>query len=309
MDADVRIPETSPASRPRRGIVIWLEESNPDQISAILTAKSCNSLEIAIIEDAGGMGRLSADRSTHPTDRIDPMPNNRNRKGRGPHRWKAWAAVGCLLAAPAGPARAQAQRRDFLEPILVQNSDGHHGPVSRLLFADDPARLGPRRGCSRRGGTRWSTSGTWPSRHTPVQTIRPPGLGAGSGARSARWRAAPRPDAEGRSCLLGAGRGRRRGGQRDHRPLPLPGPGMQERRPSGDVVAFLRSGRPQRPLTGHNWEVNRLEFDPTGAYLASGGSDGQVLLWDVAGRRVATYLAGHAPQVHALAFFRQGTRS
>jgi WD40 repeat protein len=79
---------------------------------------------------------------------------------------------------------------------------------------------------------------------------------------------------------------------------------------TGEIVGELHSalaGEPGGPR-GHSGVLQRLKFDPTGAFLASAGDDPYVLIWDVARRQVITALAGHAQPVWSLAYLPGGER-
>jgi hypothetical protein len=67
--------------------------------------------------------------------------------------------------------------------------------------------------------------------------------------------------------------------------------------PAGTVV---------RALGGHTDEVNAVGFSPDGAWLASGGADGTIRLFDVALGKAQRTLAGHAGPVLAVAFSPDG---
>src|SRR3712207_3422008 len=64
------------------------------------------------------------------------------------------------------------------------------------------------------------------------------------------------------------------------------------------------------PLTGHTDEVRSVAFSPDGRLLASGGSDNDVLLWDVTDRsqprRIGVPLRAHSSKVHGVAFSPNG---
>ena len=48
-----------------------------------------------------------------------------------------------------------------------------------------------------------------------------------------------------------------------------------------DVLWDAASGQRMRTLEGHTEFVNSVAFSPDGSKLASGSSDGTVVLWDV----------------------------
>jgi WD40 repeat protein/serine/threonine protein kinase len=81
-----------------------------------------------------------------------------------------------------------------------------------------------------------------------------------------------------------------------------------------DVKPFnyeiLRSDRePPTPifesLEGHTAAISSLEFSPNGKFLASGGHDNTVCVWDVDKRKLLKTLRGHAGRVRAVAFAPQ----
>jgi len=53
---------------------------------------------------------------------------------------RALLAVG-FMALGAGPAAAQAEIRNFQEPILVVETEGHHAPLRSLLWRDSSTLL------------------------------------------------------------------------------------------------------------------------------------------------------------------------
>ncbi len=68
----------------------------------------------------------------------------------------------------------------------------------------------------------------------------------------------------------------------------------------------LTTGQEVRRLVGHSEVVSSLVFSPDGQYLFSGGNDGSLVLWDVAGGVELWRFVGHASSVTALAFHPDG---
>lgn len=60
-------------------------------------------------------------------------------------------------------------------------------------------------------------------------------------------------------------------------------------------------------LTGHGWEVQKVEFSPDGQILASGSHDGSIKLWDVSSGKILNTLQGHYYSVISLAFSPDGS--
>src|SRR5262245_41060783 len=64
---------------------------------------------------------------------------------------------------------------------------------------------------------------------------------------------------------------------------------------------FVR-GQAIATLRAHKHTITSLAFTADGKMLASGGKDGVVILWDVAGRKLRARLPGHKDMVSAIAF-------
>jgi WD40 repeat protein len=65
--------------------------------------------------------------------------------------------------------------------------------------------------------------------------------------------------------------------------------------------------RPELVLqTGHSWSVNCVAFAPGGQWLASGGADNTIRLWDVATGRELRALTGHTGYINSLSLTRDG---
>jgi WD40 repeat protein len=61
-------------------------------------------------------------------------------------------------------------------------------------------------------------------------------------------------------------------------------------------------------LSGHSGSVTSVAYSPDGTTLASGGSDGTIILWDVASRTpLGEPLTRHADQVLSVAYSPDGT--
>jgi WD40 repeat protein len=76
---------------------------------------------------------------------------------------------------------------------------------------------------------------------------------------------------------------------------------------AGDIVLWdLRSRSVVQRLSGHQWCVTALAFTPDGQFLASGGMDRMVKLWDVAAGRARDTFTNYTDSLTALAFSRNG---
>ena len=52
--------------------------------------------------------------------------------------------------------------------------------------------------------------------------------------------------------------------------------------------------------------ITSAAFDPTGRYLATGGDDRVIKMWDIEARSEVTELDGHSGNIHSLAFVGPG---
>ncbi|WP_459568457.1 CHAT domain-containing protein [Bradyrhizobium diazoefficiens] len=76
-----------------------------------------------------------------------------------------------------------------------------------------------------------------------------------------------------------------------------------------EIALWDRSrGKPSKDdsLVGHFSWIGALEFSPNGAYLASGGADNSIKIWDTAANRVISENRIHQDKVHDLAFSPDG---
>jgi len=73
-------------------------------------------------------------------------------------------------------------------------------------------------------------------------------------------------------------------------------------------AAIVAAAAPREtfPLGGQEGISYVVDFTPNGKLLASGGKDGTIVLWDVAGRNEVRRLTGHEGPVYALAFAKEG---
>jgi WD40 repeat protein len=208
-----------------------------------------------------------------------------------------------LLCSAGGLAQAQDRARQYTSPILRHAGEGHHAPVRELIFARDDGSL------LLSGGQdkvihAWSPGA---GNRSPIRTLHPP-LWRGSAGAIHAMALAPRGDAEGQRVLAIAGYGVEAGrGNVILYRFPGGDPAAQA---TGEIVGQLHSalrgavGGPR----GHSGVVQRLAFDPGGAFLASAGDDTDVLIWNVAQRQAITALPGHARPVRGLAYLPGGRR-
>lgn len=57
---------------------------------------------------------------------------------------------------------------------------------------------------------------------------------------------------------------------------------------------------------GSQGPIHSLAFSPNGKFMASGATDGRVLLWDVGHGLMVGELKGHTDTIYALKFSRDG---
>ena len=216
------------------------------------------------------------------------------RLGRGMGRVVV-AALAAAAVLVAGPARAQDQIRDFRQPILMAETEGHHAPVRALIWPDAATLLSA--GMDK-------VVKVWDVRdgNRLVRTIRPPIWRGPAGVIHA-MALAPKPNAPGQRLLAVGGVGVQnfRG---DITVFRYPG---QDRSVTGDPAARLLCRDVENPSSiGHANTVMCLGFDPTGRILASGSMDQTVVLWDMTGFRPLRVLRGHTGAVNALSFTPDG---
>ncbi len=82
---------------------------------------------------------------------------------------------------------------------------------------------------------------------------------------------------------------------------------MMERSISSSSINESSAARPELVLqTGHSWGVNCAAFGPDGSWLASGGADNAIKIWQVATGRELRALTGHSGHVKSLALSFNG---
>uniref|UniRef100_A0A667XD94 Transcription initiation factor TFIID subunit 5 n=1 Tax=Myripristis murdjan TaxID=586833 RepID=A0A667XD94_9TELE len=64
--------------------------------------------------------------------------------------------------------------------------------------------------------------------------------------------------------------------------------------------------QPLRMFSGHLGPIHALAFSPNGKFLASGATDGRVLLWDIGHGLMIGELKGHTDTIYSLKFSRDG---
>jgi transcription initiation factor TFIID subunit 5 len=68
----------------------------------------------------------------------------------------------------------------------------------------------------------------------------------------------------------------------------------------------VHTGSCVRFLTGHKGPIYSLAFSIDGRFLATGGADKQVMLWDIAQGTLVAEMKGHTDSIYTLAFSRDG---
>jgi WD40 repeat protein len=194
-----------------------------------------------------------------------------------------------LAASWAGTSAAQDEVRNFKQPILMVDTEGHHAPVKSLIW---------RNGFSLISGGEDKVVRVWDFRDGPrlVRSIRPM-IWRGPAGTIHAMAYSPVADAEGQHLLAVAGVGveSRRG---DITVFRVPGKSATS---GGDVLARLMPPSADQPL-GHVNSVLTMAFDPTGKVLASAGNDRNVILWDAKTFKPLRPLTGHTAAIRRLAF-------
>ncbi len=217
--------------------------------------------------------------------------------------WRSWpvglALSLSLFATGVRPVNAQDQVRNFTQPILVQDSDGHHAMVRALIFpTEDGSQL--LSGGADKVIHLWSLGD---GRTTPLRTIRRP-IWRGMAGQIDTMALSSAKDEHGQRILAVAGYGVE-AALGEIALFRFPGLELAARE-TGEIVAYLRSSRDTKAGRGHSGAVQHLQFDPTGKFLASAGFDTNVLIWDVATRQTVAAFADHARPVGGLAYLPGG---
>ncbi|MDX2035147.1 MAG: WD40 repeat domain-containing protein [Isosphaeraceae bacterium] len=190
---------------------------------------------------------------------------------------------------------AQGRIRDFTEPQLVQNSDGHHAPIHALIFADAAGSTLLSAGADK-VVHEWNLA---QADLTPRRTLRPP-IWRGRRGEIRAMALSPRVAANDQRILAVAGFGFAYNGG-DVVLFRYPGLDLDGRK-TGDLIAHLPVAEIAAPEAGHRDTILALAFSPDGARLASASLDGTVRIWDVERRATLAILGGHVGGVSAVAW-------
>ncbi len=220
--------------------------------------------------------------------------------------WQVLVRVAIVLGwigSTAAIVQAQAEIRNFGQPLLVVNSGGHTAPLRALAFTPDGQTL--------LSAGQDKLIHAWDlrdGRSRIVQTIRPP---IWNGPRGAIYAIAlsPNADEQGQRLLAVAGVGVDSTGGSI---LLYRFPGS-EGAETGDLLALLPGGdiaQAAEERSGHTDVVHALAFSPDGRFLASASSDATLRVWDLnaENRPTVATLIGHEGPVLTLAFAPDGNR-
>ena len=209
-------------------------------------------------------------------------------------RWLRPITLSIVLAW-GNSALGQGRIRDFTEPLLVHNSEGHHAPVKALIFpqADGSTLLS--------GGLdkvihQWDLVGLATA---PTRTLRPP-IWRGKRGEVRSMALSTRVDDQGQRLLAVAGNGIAYNSA-DILIYRYPGLDLAAQA-TGDLIAHLPVASIDAPDAGHRDTILQVAFDPAGIRLASASLDGTVRIWDVSRKVTTATLAGHQGGVNGLAW-------
>lgn len=179
------------------------------------------------------------------------------------------------LACPS-PASAQSGTSDYAnQPLLTPLTGGPQAPLRRLLFVgDEPGGCWPLLGAGFDKVVReWRPAGSTLAQST---VIRPPRWRGSRGRIHALALSAPSPTDGTRLLAVGGSGIEGKGGTIALYRYPGQGPD------TGDLLGFLFEGMAsQSKRRGHAGTVAALAFHPTLPILASAGTDGFVLIWNL----------------------------
>lgn len=77
-------------------------------------------------------------------------------------------------------------------------------------------------------------------------------------------------------------------------------------RGDGTIVVYSDEGSQETTLIGHESYNSRYAYDALNGWLALGGTDGSIRIWDVAGREAKATLTGHSDEIALLGFSADG---